>query len=213
MDNKEVILDEGTYSIYIDKTFRRRTKNIIITSLPTITPRWQVRTLLKPSTLAVGNITFTWQEVQEFFMFNPLSRNRQLPMHYYAEYFDDDYNIYVGLPFSNTSWVLEKLIDLGMLSSAFRESILIVLQEDYSKEPLDDRLMDLLAHQLITPLLKEYKLSRYNNIHFLENLLDGQIIKELNQNTKISDKYPFYYREPVFLDEVQLEKRIKKYSK
>ena len=210
----EELLNEGTYALRTDNTYRKQNRYIIISMLSTITPKYTMAELMRPDTLSVGNNRFTWQEVQSFFVRNPLARKRQLPMHYYAEYLDNDYNIYTGLPFTNTSWVIEKMIDLGVLNEYYKDAILIVLQEDYSVETLDNRILEILAHQVISPYLAEYDISRYNGVFFLERLLDYSIIEEMNNsNVDLQAKYPFYSKEPTYLDEFQLEMFLKRYHK
>ena len=194
-------LNESVIPVYKDQTYRRQGKHIIIVQMENMTP---LHTTLDPSIWGGGSSEMTWRRVQRFFMRSPLSRNGQVPCHFYTEYLVDDYETFVGCPLSNKSWFLNLAVATGVIPVIYNYAILITLQENYSLESMDKRLWEVLAHSVITPLMREYSITN-ERVVFFENIVD--------RNKANSEQWPFRWREPVFLDPIQLDMFIKEYEK
>jgi hypothetical protein len=159
---------------------------------------------LDPSIWGGGDSTYTWKRVQEFFYRRPEARNGQMPMHYYAEYLDDDYVTYVGCPLSNRSWFLQMAVAAGVLPVMYNDAILIVLQENYGVEVTDKRLWRILSHTVISPLMRLFDVTR-DRVVFFEKIANAQAVN--------GPDWPFRWRDPVFLDPLQLDLFLKEYEK
>jgi hypothetical protein len=125
-------------------------------------------------------------------------------MHYYTEYLHDDYVVYVGCPVSNRSWFLQEAVAAGVLPIQYMDAILIVLQENYGVEVTEKRLWRILAHTTLTPLMRLFDIPR-SRVLFFENLANREAVN--------GEKWPFRWREPTFLDPIQLDLFIKDYEK
>ncbi len=184
-----------------DRDYRRQGKHIIIAQMESIVP---LHTTLEPYIWGGGDSTYTWKKVQEFYFRRPEARNGQMPMHYYAEYLGDDYVTFVGCPLTNRSWFLQQAVAAGVLPIQYMDAILIVLQENYGVEVTEKRLWRILSHTLITPLMRLFDVTR-DRVLFFEKLA--------NREAVTGDKWPFRWREPTFLDPLQLDLFIKTYEK
>ena len=184
-----------------DRDYRRQGKHIIIAQMESIVP---LHTTLEPYIWGGGDSTYTWKKVQEFYYRRPEARNGQFPMHYYVEYLGDDYVTYVGCPLTNRSWFLQQAVAAGVLPIQYMDAILIVLQENYGVEVTDKRLWRVLSHTTITPLMRLFDITR-DRVLFFEKLANREAVN--------SEKWPFRFREPTFLDPLQLDLFIKTYEK
>ena len=195
------LLNETFFNVAQDQTYRRQGRHIIIAQMESIVP---LQTTLDPSIWGGGNSDYTWGRVQQFYARSPLARKGQMPMHYYAEYLDDDYVTYVGCPLSNKSWFLQSAVAAGVLPIQYMDAILVVLQESYTLENIDRRLWKLLAHTTLSPLMRLFDVSK-ERVLFFENLVNREAVE--------SEKWPFRWREPTFLDPIQLLLFLKEYEK
>lgn len=196
------ILNETFYTIRPDNTYRRQGRHIIIASMESLTP---LQTTLDPSIWGVGNSEFTWGRVQKFFARFPMSVHNQMPMHYYAEYLGEDYVTYVGAPFTNKSWFLQEAVARGVIPWQYMDDILVVLQENYAIENVERRLWRVLAHTLLTPLMRQFDIPK-ERVVFFENLANVKVVEE-------SGQWPFRFRRPVHLDPIQLQLFLKDFEK
>jgi hypothetical protein len=197
------LLLEDNFSIYEDRNYRRQTKYIILASIGSMIPT--EGGLLDPSIWGGGgNSEFTWARVQEFFYYHPISIRKQLPMHFYSEFLQKDYVHYVGLPLSNRSWFMAKAVETGLLPIMYLDSIVIVLQENFAIENVESRLWKLLAHNVVTPLMRMLDISRLN-VQFFEKIVDQKKAEGI--------QWPFAFRYPTYLDPIQFDMQLKQYEK
>lgn len=195
------LLNEVAVVIRPDNTFRRQGQHIVIAQMNSITP---VRTILDPSIWWGSSSVYTWGKVQEYFTRHPFARRNQLPMHFYSEYLYDDYVTYVGCPKTNKSWFLQQAAAAGVIPVQYQDAILIVTQENYTLSTVENRCWKVLAHSLLTPMMREDGISR-ERVVFFEQIVD--------RNRANSEDWPFRYRDPVFLDPAQLDMFLKEYGK
>ena len=190
------------YAIYQDQTYRRQTKGIVIAAMNSIMPKGYN---LDPRIYAGGgNPLLTFNKVRDFFVQYPGARHRQLPMHWYTEYLDDDYVTFVGLPFTNSSWWLQEMVRLGALPPVHADAFLIVTQENYSIETMEKRFWEHLAHHLVAPLLRDNSWDR-QRVHFFEKIVDRSVVD--------SKDYPYLFAEPRYLDPDMFDFALKEYQK
>ena len=201
MDTMTQFLNESMVVIRPDNTYRRRANNIIIAQIHSLTP---LNAVFDPSIWGGGSSTYTWKRVQEFFSRSPLARHRQLPMHYYMEYLNDDYVTYVGCPVTNRSWFLDLAVAARVIPIAYRDDILIVTQENYSVESMERRCWQHLAHNTITPLMRTFDIPK-ERVLFFENIV--------NEDAANGADWPFRWKQPIHLDPIQLMMFLKEYEK
>lgn len=194
-------LNESLVVYQDDRDYRRQGRHIIIAQMESIVP---VHSTLDPSIWGGGNSEYTWKRVQQYYARQPIARKGQQAMHYYAEYLHDDYVVYVGCPLSNRSWFLQEAVAAGVLPIQYMDAILIVLQENYGVEVTEKRLWRILAHTTLTPLMRLFDVPR-QRVLFFENIA--------NREAANGEKWPFRWREPTFLDPLQLDLFLKDYEK
>ena len=194
-------LNEALVLYKPDRDYRRQGKHIIIAQMESIVP---LHATMDPSIWGAGDIAYTWKRMQEFYYRRPEARNGQLPQHYYCEYLDDDYVVYVGCPLTNRSWFLQQAVATGVLPVVYNDAILIVLQENYGVEVTDKRLWRILSHTTITPLMRMFDITR-DRVLFFENIANRDAIN--------GPDWPYRFREPTFLDPLQLDTFLKEYEK
>ena len=194
-------LRESVIPVYQDQVYRRQGKHIIIAQVESIVP---LHSTLDPNIWGGGTPELTWRRLQHFFGRSPLARHGQMPCHFYTEYLVDDYETFVGCPLSNKSWFLTEAVFQGVLPVVYSDAILVVLQENYSIESMDKRLWEVLAHTVITPLMREYNITN-ERVLFFEKIAN---VDKVN-----SEEWLFRWRDPKFLDPVQLDMYIKEYEK
>jgi len=191
-----------TYTIYPDRDYRRQGRNIVIAMLASVVPR---TVMVDPRFLAGGDPLYSWEKVQRALARYPKARNDQMPMHYYTEFISKDYATMVGCPITNKSWYLEDLVHRGALPISYNDAILVVLQENYHNETMDKRLWRHLAHTVLTPLMRLYKLDRRHAVVFLENIINRDVATSLD--------FPYDVREPTHLGEDDVLIQIQHYEK
>ena len=199
--SNEISLSEAMTVIQQDQTYRRQGRNIIIAQIASLAP---LNSIFEPAIWGGGNSNYTWGKVQKFFNRSPLARKRQLPMHFYTEYLDDDYVTYVGCPISNRSWFLDRAVATGVLPIHYRDDILVVVQENYSIESMERRLWAHLAHNTLTPLMNTYGIPK-ERVLFFEKIVNVELANGAD--------WPFRWKDPLYLDPVQLMLFLKEYEK
>lgn len=194
-------LTEGMVLFRPDADYRRQGRHIIIAQIENILP---LQMVIDPDIWGGGNARYTWGQVQQFFSRYPKARHGQQPCHYYCEYLDKDYVTYVGCPLTNRSWFLQMAVALGILPIMYLDAVLIVLQENYGVEVTDKRLWRVLAHTTLTPLMRMFDIPR-SQVVFFENIA--------NVDAVMAPEWTFRWRDPTFLDPLQLDLFLKEYEK
>jgi hypothetical protein len=197
----EEALNESIPLMRADETYRRQGRHIIVAQIESLVP---LHTTLDPAIWGGGNTSYTWKRVQTFYSRSPLARNSQLPMHYFAEYLEDDYVMYVGCPLTNKSWFLQQAVAAGVLPVQYMDAILVVIQENYSVENVERRLWRVLANNLITPMMRLFDITK-ERVVFFEDLANREAVN--------GPDWPFRWREPTFLDPLMLQLQIKDFMK
>ena len=194
-------LDESTVVVLQDDQYRRTGRHIVIAQVESIVP---LHSVLDPSIWGGGNSEYTWKRLQQFYSRHPLARRGMVPSHYYCEYLEDDYVVYVGCPLSNRSWFLQAAVAAGVISVQYQDAILVVLQESYSVENVERRLWKVLANSTLTPLMRLFDVPK-ERVVFFENIADKEAV--------ISPAWPFRWRDPVFLDPIVPMMFLKEFEK
>ena len=197
----EEILDESV-TIYPDDLYRKDARHIVIAQMESVVPLHSAT--LEPRIWGGGTAAYTWGKVQKFFSRHPLARKGLPPGHFFCEYLEEDYVVYNGCPLSNRSWFLQRAVEARVLPLQYMDDILIVLQENYAVENVERRLWRVLANTTLTPLMRLFGIPK-ERVVFFEKLA--------NREAVISPDWPFRWREPTFLDPIQLALILKHYEK
>jgi len=112
---------------------------------------------LSNDALLGGSYKYTWGEWQKYYI--QTAHHRKLPCHYYMEFLDDDYVIYVGNPLCNKSYFLEDLARNEIINQNYANAILVVLSEDFRYVQTDKEMLYHLCDKLVSSLMVQFPIS------------------------------------------------------
>lgn len=190
------------YPIYnVKQQYRLRSQHIIITHCRNL---HSTNLPLKPE-LKIGTYAYSWGLWQRYF--REEVKNKLLPMHYFVEQLGQDYVIYVGCNFVQQSWYIKELVDNNIIPYQYRDAILVVLQEDFSRDIPDGRMYDHLNDKLISGLMKEHSID-FTRILTLDEILVEDWEDRLHQANMKYDIKPM-----IFFDKDRYNFALKEYLK
>ncbi|QXN67885.1 hypothetical protein FPHOBKDP_00131 [Listeria phage LPJP1] len=190
------------YPIREDHRKRVKTNYIIITHANNLIKRGtHINNALRQRTFK-----YTWGIWQEYLMTHV--NKRYLPMHYFIELIDKDYAVLKGLSDHKPSYFINDLVDEGVIKYVYRDSILIVIGDNFSINNPDTRMIDHLATKVILPLMKTYNLS-WNKIQFFDECLTDSFINNID-NDEI--KYNYEYEPMSMFDMSILRNAVLRYK-
>ena len=132
-----------------------------------------------------GNYKYTWGIFQDYWIRN--INKYALPCHYFIELLNTDYVIYNGLPEFKPSYYIEDLVKNKIIEYKYKNSILIVMQEDFSIDIPERRMFDHMCDKVLSNLVKKYNLE-WKRIKTLDECLTldwEEQLKFSNLNYKI----------------------------
>lgn len=148
------------YQIYRNRERRIKTEYIILAHARNLHDLTQY---IKPS-VKLSSYSYTWAVWQKYFMRDiqkgtvTEANSPTLPMHYFVELLDEDYVAFAGIPHSQPSWYIQELVDANILPYKYKNSILIVIGEDYTIDVAEDRMFEHLCQKVLSGLAYDYKL-------------------------------------------------------
>jgi len=193
----------GLYKIHNYKKNKRdnRIDHIILTQAKNL---YQKGTYLQPDNM-LGSYHYTWGDWQSYF-YEELKLKR-LPMHYYTELVDQDYVIYKGLNKYTRSKFLQDLVKHHVIPYKYLDSLLVVIGEDYTVDPMDKRMYNHLSDKLFSEIMY-YNDINYNQIIYLDDILTRDW-KQMLKNSPLE-----YQIEPAkFFDPHYMYIQMKDYKK
>ena len=189
------------YFIYNYRKRRPHTNYIILAHAPDLI---RAGTRIDPN-ITFANYKYTWGTWQKYWI-------RQcnkicLPCHYFCELVDKDYVIYNGLTEYKPSYFLEELCEQHLLPYKYRESILIVLGENFNVEPPERRMFDHLCDKVLSKLCHQYNLD-FTRIRLLDECLVEEW-EEMNPMIPVKDRWEL---QPIkYFNKVELKMSYNKY--
>ena len=190
------------YKIYKSRERRLKTKHIIISHARNT---FQKGSYILPDVLEGGSYQYTWGNWQRYY-YEELKKEI-LACHYFTELLDKDYVVFNGLPFTRPSYFLQDLAAAGVIEYKYKDAILILIGEDFSVFPLEDRLNTHLCDKVLTPLLYEYHLD-YDSVQYIDDLLQPGWKQLLNRSKLNYEIVPQKY-----LDMNNVFFKMKEYNK
>ncbi len=188
---------------------RRKNKYIILTHVRNF---YEANTFLSPEVL-IGTYRYSWGKLMHYFMVELQSGIRRerdgLPIHFGVELIDKDYAIMVGQPLVTPSYWVRRLAEQAVIPYEMRDAVVICLLEDFSIDIPDDRMLRMLAHQLLTPLMTILDIPQ-QRILYIDSIVDWSL---LNQSV-IKGTLPYSKMIPAtFFDREALRFHIQDYKK
>ena len=190
------------YKIFKSREKRIKTKHIIISHARNT---FQKGSYILPDVLEGGTYRYTWGNWQKYY-YEELRKER-LACHYFIELLDKDYVVFNGLPKTRPSYFLQDLAKAGVIEWKYRDAILILIGEDFSVFPIEDRLNTHMCDKILTPLLYEHHLD-YEAVSYIDDLLQPGWKKLLKDNNL---KYEIVLQK--YYDSNNVFFKMKEYSK
>lgn len=188
------------YQIHVNREKRGKTDYIIIMHANNLIMNGHIPT----GSMILGSNKFTWGKWQEYLI--DWGNKRKLPNHYFVELLDKDYVVFKGLQDNKSSYFLEEQVENLTIDRKYRNSILVVIGDNYSVSIPETRLLDHLSDKVIVPLMKDYNLDWSRVMYYDECLTESFINNE-------SLKSRFAYEPMMFFDMGILRNHIAKYDK
>lgn len=179
-------------------------KNIIVAPLFSLLANGTVY----PPNVVTSSYKYSWAIVQKYF--EDRLNKETLPMHAYCEYLNDDYVVYFGAPLTFRSWFLEDLAKMKLIPYDYKNSILIVCQDDWRLEPIDKRMLRCVCHLAITPIMKIYNIPKEKVVH-LDSILVPDAYDKAQENDDLLKRYNL--EKSVYYDPVWFQVILKDYIK
>jgi hypothetical protein len=172
------------YEIKKTVEYRARDKYIILVTLKSFIEK---NSFIDPEIL-LGSYKFMWGKVMSYFFDQlqcGLRRERDgLPFHYGVELIDKDYCILTGQPVTNGSYWMRKLAEKSVIPYEYKDSVVICMFEDFTVDNPDIRMIEHMAHQLITPMMNYLDIPR-SRVKMIDEIVDWDLLNQLVRNDEI----------------------------
>lgn len=181
------------------RRIRRRTDYILLVPSVMLMEKFYI----DPLVINSGRM-YTWGIWEKYFLDD--LKKEALPCHYFMEQVADDYVCYKGLPDFQPSYFAEDLVSAGIIDYKFRNSIVVVLGENFNIDVFSTRFAEQLACKVVAPLLREYSLHP-ERIKFIDECLKEDWKTSLSYSTLQYD-----IKESNYFDINKLLQAVNKYK-
>lgn len=190
-------------TLYINREIRRRTDYIFITHSSNLI----IKDHIPSAKLIKGSNSYSWGEWERYLY--SWGNKKKLPMHYFMELIDKDYAAIKGLAENRPSYYIDEQIASAVIKAKYRNSILIVLGDDYDLRIPSSRLYEQLSEKIIVPLMKLYNLDWSRVVTFDECITD-MFFESVGNNYELSR---FEYKPMRNFDMTILRNQIAKFNR
>ena len=188
------------YIMRNSKRVRYTTKHIILTHSLNLIENFY----LAPDVITHNNF-FTAGLMEDYFM--RYLKKRTLPYHYYIDNIGEDWYVFKGACEFQPSYFIEDLVQAGVIKYEYLDSIVIVLSDDYTKYPIDNRMSEHLCDKVLSDIMKRYGLS-WDAIIYIDDCLNDNWEENLKKST-----LQYNYKKAFFFDFQKIKTNINKFKK
>lgn len=165
----------NTFPIKKFKRIRRRTDYIILVPSLLLKEDFYIDGIVEDS----GRL-FTYG-IWEKYWLKELAKD-SLPCHYFSERIAEDFYVMKCLPDFQPSYFLEDLVQAGIINYKYRNSIMVVIGENFNRYPLDRRFCEQISSKVLDPLLREYGIHQ-DRILFIDEILNSNWKESFKEST------------------------------
>lgn len=189
------------YVLYNNRRKRKKTEFIILT---------QIRNLIEKGfpvepLMYHRNNYLTFPYFEYYWMKN--LKKDTIPCHYYVDPIGKDCYIFKGLCEFQPSCFLEDLVSASVIKYEYKNAILIVLADDYTKNNVDDRMSEQLSQKLLSDLMYRYDIPE-NKVLYIDDCLTDSW-----KDMLLSSTLTYQYELGSFYDHQFILKNIRKFKK
>ena len=135
-----------------------------------------------------GSYKLTWDIWQNYWMYQ--QKLLDVPVHYYVELLNEDYVVFTGLNIQKNSSYLYELGNNGIITPEYKDSLLVMIGENFFYDLSEERMYKHIANRIITPMMNLYRLPFERVVlmddclttNWEENLKNSQLNYEITLN-------------------------------
>lgn len=146
-----------------------------------------------------GTYKLTWDIWQEYWYL--YQKKLDVPCHYFVELLNNDYVVFTGLAMQKKSYFLEELANAGLIKDEYKDSLLVLIGENFEYDLPERRLYQHIANRILSPMCYQYKINFEDRVLTLDEILVPNW-KEILENHKVL-KYQFspmsYWNQDLFI--------------
>jgi len=136
------------------------------------------------------------------FYFRERVKIKHLPFHFYTSMIKKDWQLFTSAPLNYRSPVVSLAAENYYIEDKYRDAILVCVQDNYALTIPDDRMYQMLAANLIAPLLKEFKVNFRDSVFWWDEIFDWDRYEQDKINNPLNMVYPFEVNRMKFFDRV-----------
>ena len=182
------------------KRVRNITKHVILTHSVNLIENFYI----SPDTIVHNNF-FTAGVMEDYFM--RYLKKRVLPYHYYIDNIGDDWYVFKGACEFQPSYFLEDLVQAGVIKYEYLDSIVIVLSDDFSRYPVDNRMSEHLCDKVLSDIMRRYRMT-WDKIVYIDDCLQENWKENLRNST-----LQYNYKLGTYFDFQKIKVNINKFKK
>lgn len=206
------------YKLLPQRRSRKKTEYIIVTQAK----NFFIQGTVIPEFVKHGTYKITSRIWEEYFykLINPMligigSEDHGLPYHYYAELVGDDYMIFNGNPDFTYSYFLKHLIQARIIPGKYLNSIVIAINENFSLDIPEKRLMSMIAHRAVVPaiLRKDYDVTP-DKVVYIDDIVDWDMLGDRIGNSVLPyviEKTNLYHHDYLYREVIKQKAYVSKY--
>lgn len=149
-----------------------------------------------------GSYRYSWGRTQDYLLRHVYKYG--LPMHYYVEQLEQDYVVFKGISEYKPSYYINELVDAGIIERKYRDSLLIVIAEDFEYYTAEGRMMAHLSDKVLFHLHKTMGID-FNKIKILDECFTDNYIDHV-------DNFRFRFKPMTKFDKTRLRQYYTKYK-
>lgn len=145
------------------------------------------------------------------YYFNQLER-RVIPFHYHINMVLKDWETMVTAPLNASSNMLEECVNNGYIDSFYQDAVVIAIQDDYSVRVPDLRTFEVMAANIIAPLLSTLKLNSTTKVVWFDEIFNFDKYNYDMAENPLSNPYPYRVRPMKYFDRVQFNLETRRFA-
>jgi hypothetical protein len=145
---------------------------------------------------------YGYSGIQEYYHIRtPL---KEIPFHYYTYYIKKDWNIITSMPLDYKSVWLNEMVKNLYIDPYFMDAVVICLQDNLSLNIMDERAMNVINYNVISPLLKNFKTNFRDSVYWFDEVFNFEAYnRDTEGNLALDLSYPFEVLPMRYFDRVK----------
>jgi hypothetical protein len=125
---------------------------------------------------------------------------RQLPFHYYTSLIRNDWELFTGAPMHYRSPIIGKAAESYYIEDRFRDAIIVCVQDNFSLNTADPRMLEMLGANLIAPLMKNFRVNFRDSVFWFDEIFNWDKYEQDLRDRPLDIKYPYEVNRMKYFD-------------